>query len=161
LLGEAFAEVFVFRVRTHVPERQDRDGRGQRRGTLRSGGFQKDGRFRLLLAGSRPGQSALAQASGGQGEVAGGREPPGGSLFRATQNQAVQLGGTFPPRFTERRSRLVQNRGHRVGSRLAEEGTAARNHFIHNAAEGEDIAAGVGRLAAHLFGRHVRHRSQQ
>src|SRR6185295_10503597 len=41
------------------------------------------------------------------------------------------------------------------GRALALEGTTAREHLIKNHAEGEDVAAGVGFPALHLFRRHV------
>ena len=42
----------------------------------------------------------------------------------------------------------LQDRRHRVGGRVAVERALAREHLVEDRAEGEDVAARVGRLAA-------------
>jgi hypothetical protein len=54
----------------------------------------------------------------------------------------------------------VQGRGQGLGQRPAREGAAGRDHLVQDAAEGEQVAAVIGREAAGLFGGHVGRRPQ-
>src|SRR5947207_2509201 len=111
--------------RLYVSEGQHGKRRDQQGCSPRPGCSQENGRFELALAASRPGQSGVAQVPQSQGQVAGRLKSLGRLLFQATQKQAVQLGWAFLTRLTERGRRLVENSGHRVGSRLTVEETAA------------------------------------
>ena len=53
-----------------------------------------------------------------------------------------------------------QDRGHRVRGGVAVERAVAREHLVEDRAEGEEVAAGVGRPSAHLLGRHVADRAE-
>ena len=54
---------------------------------------------------------------------------------------------------------LLEDRGHRLGGRVALERTLAGQHFVEHRSQGKQIAPRVGDLSTHLFGRHVADRA--
>jgi hypothetical protein len=87
--------------------------------------------------------------------VAGGVEPLSGIFFEAVADNSLQAGRNVARGFGKFRDFFFQNRAHRVGGRLAVEGTLAGNHFVQDCAEGKYVGAGVGGFASHLLGGHV------
>jgi hypothetical protein len=55
---------------------------------------------------------------------------------------------------------FLEDRRHRVRSRLAVERAAARQDLIQHGAEREDVGAMIRGQPAHLFGRHVPERAK-
>ena len=70
------------------------------------------------------------------------------SRRRNVGSRAGELGRVF-----------LEDRRHRVGGRVALERALAGQHFVEHRAEGEQIAARVDGLPAHLLGRHVADRA--
>ncbi len=107
------------------------------------------GRRRLLGAGRR-GQRLLEL----EPRVAEIPQPPRRVLLEATPEQAAHLprsvGGERAPV-----DLALQDGGQGVRDRLAAEGAAAAEHLVEDAAEGPDVGAAIGALAARLLGAHV------
>src|SRR4029077_1364874 len=93
-------------------------------------------------------------------KVARGLEALLGMFFEATANDAIQGRGYGMSGGDKIRRVFLQYRRHGFGGGIAAEGAAARKHFIQDGAEGEDVCARIGGLAAHLFRRHVTGSSQ-
>jgi hypothetical protein len=55
---------------------------------------------------------------------------------------------------------LPQDRRHRVRGGVPAESAFAREHLVEDGAEREDVGSGIGRMPAHLLGRHVAERSE-
>ena len=88
-----------------------------------------------------------------EARVAGVAQPASGVLLEASAQQLAHARGN--PRRENRPVRLVlEDRGDRVGDRLAREGPASRQHLEEDAAERPDVGAPVGLLAARLLGAH-------
>ena len=75
-----------------------------------------------------------------------------GVLPQATGNDPLQVSGDVR---AGRLRVLVDHGGQRGDARVAPKGAAARDHFIQDGAEREDIRACIGRLSLRLLGRHV------
>lgn len=71
-----------------------------------------------------------------------------------------RAGGAPAARRAGIRRLLLEDRVHRLDGRRPREWRAARDHLVENDAEREDVRAGVRRVAADLFGRHVADRSE-
>ena len=82
-----------------------------------------------------------------------------GILLEAVADDALEAGRDVLVGDGEIRRIFLQDRRHRVGGRVAVEGALAREHLVEDRAEGEDVGARVGGLAAHLLGRHVAERA--
>ena len=54
---------------------------------------------------------------------------------------------------------VAQDRRKSLTGGTASKGALAGEHFVQDAAEGEDVAAGIGRLAGNLLRRHIADRS--
>jgi hypothetical protein len=79
-------------------------------------------------------------------------------LHVAPSLQEASERGRHPgPELAERGGLLAEDRSHRLGRRLPRERAAAREHLVEHGPEREDVRASIGRLAAHLLGRHVSH----
>ena len=50
---------------------------------------------------------------------------------------------------------VFEDRGQRLGDRVALKGRGAREHLVHDDAKREDVGAMIDRLGPHLFRRHV------
>ena len=83
-----------------------------------------------------------------------------GFFSRQCRTMRSSAGRDVLVRDGEVRRVLLQDRRHRVGGRVAVERAPAREHLVEDRAEGEDVAARVGGLAAHLLGRHVAERAE-
>ena len=55
---------------------------------------------------------------------------------------------------------VFQHRAHAVRVGASRERALARNHFVQDATQAENVGARIDRIAAHLFRRHVRRRAQ-
>ena len=75
-------------------------------------------------------------------------------------DDALQRRGDGAVRGDEIRRILLEDRGHRVGGRVAFERSLPREHLVEHGAEREDVGALVRGLAAHLLGRHVGERAE-
>ena len=96
-------------------------------------------------------RSVLPRGLEVEGKVTRRREALLGVLLQAAPRDPLQR---FV-RARERRRPFLEHRGQDLGPRLALEGTAPAQHLVEQAAEGENVRAGVGRPPSHLFGRHV------
>jgi hypothetical protein len=74
-------------------------------------------------------------------------------------HDAFQRRRNIPIRFAQLGRFFLQNRAHRVGGRGAVERPLARQHFVENRAQAENVGARVERLAPDLLRRHVSRRS--
>ena len=81
-------------------------------------------------------------------------------LLETVPDDALEAGRDVLVRDGEVRRVFLQDRRHRVGGRVAVERAPAREHLVEDRAEGEDVAARVGGLAADLLGRHVAERAE-
>ena len=141
LLGHPVAEVLGVRVRAHVAKRQHGDRRGllgNRRGAARGG------RHFVALAETER-----------ERQIARRLKALVGALLETVADDLDELGRQGAAALAKMRRLLVEDRHHRLDRRGALEGAATRQHLVEDGAEGEDVGAVVGRLAAHLLGRHV------
>ena len=116
-------------------------------------------RARLLF---RDGADAAAGGTGNIGEgfqveghIAGRLKTFGGIFFQAVAHDAFERGRNIAIGLGEVGRILFQDGAHGLDGGFAVEGALAGEHLIENGAEGEDVGARVGGLAANLFGRHV------
>ena len=109
--------------------------------------------------GSRPGRREARQRLELEGDVVRGVEALLGVLLEAVADDPLEAGRDVLVGDGELRRILLQDRRHRVRGRVAVEGALAREHLVEDRAEGEDVRARVGGLAAHLLGRHVAERA--
>ncbi len=94
-------------------------------------------------------------------QVTGRLEPRGGILGEAALNDAVERRRQRAlDRGLQRRRRILEDRADDVGGRGSVERLLPLEHFVDDAAEGEDVGAVVGRVAARLFRGHVGGRTQ-
>ena len=102
------------------------------------------------LSTPRMARSSSAMASADAGRSAG-------SLGHGPANHAVH--GSHRRRAGERRRLLVPRRVQDFDDGATAERRASREHLEEDGARGEEVAAGVDRLAGHLLGRHVSRRA--
>ena len=89
-----------------------------------------------------------------------GVEPLLGILLETVANDAVEARRDVLVGDGEVRRIFLEDRRHRVRGGVAVERALAGEHLVEDRAEGEDVAARVGGLAAHLLGRHVAERAE-
>ena len=82
------------------------------------------------------------------------------SLLEAVRDDAIDRGRDPPVGSGQVRRLLREDRDHRVGGGGLGEGALAREHLVENGPEGEDVRAGIHRLAPHLLRRHVAERPE-
>ena len=145
LLGQAVGEVLVVLVAAQVGEGEHRDRRRVLRSRLRGGG---PGCFQRLL---HPAEIVV--------QLERRLEAVARLLLEAAADDAIELAGKLRAQLGERGRRVAQNGRADIGGRVAGEGAAAARQLVDHDPEGEEIGARVGRLAADLLGRHVRHRA--
>src|ERR1700683_797374 len=73
----------------------------------------------------------------------------------AARDDVVEGGGKIGIEVAELRGRLIENLGDESSGIVGGEGALAGSGFVENRAEGGDVTAGIGLLAAELFGVHV------
>ena len=78
-------------------------------------------------------------------------------LFEGRVDDALELRRKLRVELDRGDRRAVENRVEDDGRRARPRRLAARRHLVEHGAEGEEVGAGVERLAARLLGRHVRH----
>src|ERR1700691_708840 len=77
----------------------------------------------------------------------------------ANSNNAPRTGSNITMRLREVRRILLKNCAHHLNRGFPAESALAGEHFIKNRAEGKNIGARVGGLAAHLLRRHISNRN--
>ena len=83
-----------------------------------------------------------------------------GALLEAAAHDALDVRRDGLVREREVRGLFAEDRRDDVGAGIAAERLPSREHLVEHRAEGEEIAARVGRFAAHLLGCHVTHGSE-
>src|SRR5262249_16750457 len=91
----------------------------------------------------------------GQGQIVGRLKPLARALRQAGPEDAPQLRPDMLARLRRVRRFVMEDRRHGLCGGVAAEGSPAGHHLVQDAAEGKEVAAGVHRLAADLFRRHV------
>src|SRR5262249_3819851 len=129
-------------------------GRGRRRVSLRGdgrGGIGRLGVFHLGAAGAGVAFQALEVGS----HVASGLVAQTGIVFERLGDGAIEVGGERSMEARGGNGFALEDRGKNYAGGVAGESLAAGGHFVEDEAERKEISAGVERLAANLFGRHV------
>ena len=80
-------------------------------------------------------------------------------LLETVTDDAIERGRNVCACAVELRRIFLQDRRHRVGSRVAFERSSAGQHFVQHGAERKEVRASIDRLSANLLGRHVADRA--
>ena len=83
-----------------------------------------------------------------------------GPLLQTVQHHPLERHRERRRDLRERRRVFAQNRGQRLGGRLAQKRARPGQHLVKDAAEREDVRSMVGLLSSGLLGRHVSHRAE-
>ena len=123
-------------------------------------GQPREGANRGCLGGDRRDPRRGGEGLEGEGRVVSGMEPLLGILFEAVAHDPLEARRDVLIGDGEIRRIFAQDRRHRVRRRISMERALSREHLVEDRAEGEDVAARVGRPSTHLLRRHIAERSQ-
>jgi hypothetical protein len=88
-----------------------------------------------------------------------GLETFGRILFEAVTHDALERGRNIAIGLGELGRIILEDGAHGVGGGITVKGAFAGEHLVEDGAEGEDVGARIGGLAADLFGRHMADRA--